>query len=130
MGFGWFLFLTRVLRGKGDLRYFYHYTKQLIKENPLPTYLSVIILIMSFTIVNYDVKLHILLREKNEAEIRRVNECAISDPVIIPVPIEGPVAPTTPPPIQVEEKVVVPNIRRYAADRLNEISRSLDNEGS
>lgn len=139
MGLGWFFIISNLLKGKGSLLHFYEYGFKLIKTNPLPSYLSAIILAMAFTIVNLNMKLHILTREE-KVEGVGVTECTVNGngkiyplplgpPDDIPVvPKKEPVSPFDPPEIPVE-KVIVPNLRKYAADKLNEISRSLEHEG-
>lgn len=138
MGFGWFLLLARVLKAKDNAAYSYRYIAQLIKDNPLPTYLSIIIVVMSIVVINLNMKIHVLTRES--ISTRSKENTVISDPCFIPEPIAVPVTydelgkkevpPPTPLPSQIEEKPALPNIRRYASDKLLEISRSLDDEGS
>lgn len=129
MGFSWILIALRVLTGRGDIGYMFRYTKRLIRNNPLPTYLSIVILAMSFIIINLNIKLHVHIREENEVDSRSGQIVTIEDPVIVPPTFED--IPTKPfdPPVEAVDTPVVPNIRKYAADRLHEISRRLDDEG-
>lgn len=130
MGFSWILIVLRALTGRGDIGYMFRYTKRLIRNNPLPTYLSVIILVMSFIIINLNTKLHVYAREENEVDGRSGQTVTMEDPVIVPPTLDTvPEKPFDPPPVKVVDTPVVPNLRKYAADRLNEISRRLDDEG-
>lgn len=112
----------------------YHFNKRIIKRNPIPTVMLVIIFGMSFLLINMNVKIAKLRNIKETPIIEIIREveyanCEPTDGVAVSKlekeigKEEGPVTPNN-----VNGKAILPTIRRYTSDRLNEISRGIESE--
>lgn len=126
--------LYRTIRRRGGVRRLYHFNKKIIKRNPIPTVMLIIIFGMSFLLINANVKI-VKLRSIKETplieivrEVEYVN-CDSTDNVGLSKleketnKEEGPVVPSS-----ATGKAILPTIRRYTSDKLSEISRGLESE--
>lgn len=120
------------MRTMGGPKRMLHFYMRIFKRNQISVTMSVVLISSSIIILNLIVKIE-KLKEENDSHIRMINrerEVCVITPMpdntgLEYIPPEGPV------PLPAPEEVtrpVVPNVRRYAKDRLNELKRDLNVE--
>lgn len=126
--------LYRAVKRRGGIRRLYHFNKKIIKRNPIPTVMLVIIFGMSFLLINMNVKIGKLKNAAVTPQVKIVREidyvnCDSTGGVAANNGVgeiskkDDPMKPHT-----TMEKAIVPNIRRYTSDKLNEMIRGPESE--
>lgn len=120
------------MRTMGGPKRMLHFYMRIFKRNQISVIMSVVLITSSIIILNLIVKIE-KLKEEVDAYIKVINrerEVCVATPMpdtidLEYIPPEGPVPLPAP-----EETIgpVVPNMRRYAKDRLDELKRDLNVE--
>lgn len=116
------------MRAMGGPKRMFHFYRRVFKRNRISVIMGFALIFLLFFLINTIVKMEKIKRmlETQPVSVSEMSpvDCSATDGVLVDVYEEH--DPREPTPVDAHEKVIVPNVRRYASERLNELKRDLN----
>lgn len=132
------LFLTALIgvwykiKARGGPKRMFHFYRRILKRNQISVIMALVILGMSFTIINLNFKIN-KLKDYDKIPVVAPKleyvDCDKTDGVSVSsddVPLKSGIPPDTPTSPTSETKVIVPSLRRHTVEKLQELERMLE----